>query len=194
MRRCFRILIRVLAGLVAGIAVIAGFGVWLLWQGPVALDPVAPLIAAALSRDNGITASVDHALVSLNNDGRIGVLARGVHLSRPESGATLTFDELNLEFTLRAALRGVIAPTSIAVTKPQLQLVREADGSFHLGVGELDAPAAEDWGAKFVRDLVKPPSGGGTLGDLRRVSVQQASLVVDDRYLGVTWRAENVDL
>src|SRR6185437_6050227 len=37
-------------------------------------------------------------------------------------------------------------------------------------------------------------SGGGTLGDLRRVSVQQASLVVDDRYLGVTWRAENVDL
>ncbi len=194
MRRGLRILIRVLAALVAGIAVVAGFGVWLLWQGPISLDPVAPMIAAALSRDDGITVKVDHTLLSLNSDGHIGLLVRGVHLSRPESGATLTLDQLNLEINLRAALRGVIAPTRIAVTKPQLQVVREADGTFHLGVGELDAPAAEDWGAKFVSDLVKPPQGGGTLGDLRQVSVEQASLVVNDRSLGVTWRAENVDL
>src|SRR5215469_2737486 len=194
MRRAFRILIRVLAALVAGIAVVAGFGVWLLWQGPVSLDPVAPLIAAALSRGNGITATVDHALLSLNSDARIGVLARGVHLSRPESGATLTLEELNLEFSLRAALRGVIAPTRIAVSRPELQLVREADGSFHLGIGDLEVPAAEDWGAKIVGDLVRPPGGGGTLGDLRQVSIEGASLAVDDRTLGVTWRAEKVDL
>jgi uncharacterized protein DUF3971/AsmA-like protein len=194
MRRGLRILIRVMAALVAGVAVVAGFGVWLLWQGPVSLDAVAPLIAAALSRDNGLTAKVDHALVSVNDDGRIGVLARGVHLSRAEGGATLTLDELNLEFSMRAALRGVIAPTRIAVSKPQLQFVREADGSFHLGIGELDAPAAEDWGAKIVSDLVKPPGGGGTLSELRQVSIEGASLIVNDDYLGVTWRAENVDL
>jgi hypothetical protein len=194
MRRGLRILIRVMAALVAGVAVVAGFGVWLLWQGPVSLDAVAPLIATALSRDNGITATVDHALVSVNDDGRIGILARGVHLSRAEGGATLTLDELNLEFSMRAALRGVIAPTRIAVTKPQLQLVREADGSFHLGIGELEAPAAEDWGAKIVSDLVRPPGGGGTLGELRQVSIEGAGLIVNDDYLGVTWRAENVDL
>ena len=194
MHRCFRILIRILAALVAGLAVVAGFGVWLLWQGPVSLDPVAPLIATALSRDNGLIATVDHTLLSLNRDGHVGVLARGVHLSRADGGAALTLDELNLEINMRAALRGVIAPTRIAVTRPQLQLVREADGSFHLGVGDADVPAAEDWGAKFVGDLVKPPGGGGTLGDLRQVSVEHASLTVDDRYLGVTWRAEDVDL
>lgn len=194
MYRCWRIMIRFLAAVVAGIAVVAGFAVWLLWQGPISLDPIAPLIATALSRDNGITATVDHTLLSLNNDGHIGVLARGVHLSRAESGAALTLGEINIEINLRAALRGVIAPTRIAITKPELQLVRETDGSFHLGIGELDAPAAEDWGAKFVTDLVKPPGGGGTLGDLRQVSVEQASLVVNDRSLGVTWRAENVDL
>jgi hypothetical protein len=194
MHRGLRILIRVLAALVAGVAVVAGFGVWLLWQGPISLDPIAPMIAAALSRDNGITATVDHTLLSLNSDGHIGLLARGVHLSRPESGATLTLDQLNLEINLRAALRGVIAPTRIAVTKPQVQVVREADGTFHLGVGGLDAPAAEDWGAKFVSDLVRPPGGDGTLSDLRQVSVEQASLVVNDRSLGVTWRAQNVDL
>jgi uncharacterized membrane protein YgdD (TMEM256/DUF423 family) len=95
---------------------------------------------------------------------------------------------------MRAAFGGVIAPRRIAVTRPQLQLLREADGSFHLGIGDLEAGAAEDWGAKFLGDLVKPPGGGGTLGDLRQVSIDRASLTVDDRYLGVTWRAENVDL
>jgi hypothetical protein len=194
MRRSFRILIRVLAALAAGIAVAAGFGVWMLWEGPVSLDLVAPLIASALSRDSGITATVDHTLLSVNRDGHVGMLARGVHLTRSDGGATLTLDELNLEINIRAALRGVIAPTRIVVTRPQLQLVREADGSFHLGIGDLQAPAAEDWGAKFFGDLVKPPGGGGVLGDLRQVSIEQASLSVDDRYLGVTWRAENVDL
>ncbi|HWE72975.1 MAG TPA: AsmA-like C-terminal domain-containing protein [Stellaceae bacterium] len=194
MHRALRILIRVLAALVAGIAVAAGFAVWLLWQGPISLDPVAPLIADALSRGDGINATVDHALLSLNNDGHVGFLARGVHLSRVDSGAVLTLDQLNLEINLRAALRGAIAPTRIAVTKPHLQLVREKDGSFHLGVGDLDAPAAEDWGAKFVSDLVKPSQGNGTLADLRQISIEQASLTVDDRSLGVTWAAQNVDL
>jgi uncharacterized protein DUF3971/AsmA-like protein len=193
-RRGARILIRVLAATVAGIAVALGFLVWLLAQGPLSLDPVAPLIAAALSRGNGVVATVDHTLLRLNSDGHIGVLARGVHLSRSDGGAALTLDEMNLEFSLRAALSGIIAPTRIDVTRPALRLVREADGSFHLGVGGLDAPAAEDWGAKLVGDLVRPPGGDGSLGYLTQVSVEQASLVIDDRSLGVTWRADDVDL
>ncbi|HEY3916157.1 MAG TPA: DUF3971 domain-containing protein [Stellaceae bacterium] len=194
MRRGFRILVRVLAAVVAGMAVIAGFAVWMLSRGPISLDSVAPTIAAALSRGNGVTATVDHTLLSLNLDGHIGILARGVHLSRSDGGATLTLEQMNLEFSLRAALAGVIAPTRIAITRPALQLVREADGSFHLGIGGLAAPAAEDWGAKLLGDLVRPRGGAGTLGYLTQISIDQASLAVDDRSLGVTWRADAVDL
>jgi Protein of unknown function/AsmA-like C-terminal region len=189
MRRCLAILTRVLAALVAGVAVAAGFGVWLLWQGPISLDPVAPYIAAALSRGNGVSATIDHTLLSLNSDGHIGVLARGVHLTRDGGGDSLTLDEMTLEFSLKALLTGTIAPTQIAVTRPALRLVREADGSFHLGIGALGTPAAEDWGSKLVGDL-----GGGTLGYLTKVTVSEASLTVDDRSLGVTWRADNVEL
>ena len=194
MRRSLAILIRVLAALVAGVAVVAGFGMWVLWHGPISLDPIAPYIAAALSRGNGITATVDHTLLSVNSDGHIGILARGVHLSRSDGGATLTLDEINLEFSVEAALSGTIAPTQIAVTRPALHLVREADGSFHLGIGDVEAPAAEDWGTKLLGDLVRPPGGGGTLGYLTQVSINQASLTVDDRSLGVTWRADSADL
>lgn len=194
MRRALAIVIRLFAALVAGVAVVAGFGIWLLWHGPISLDPIAPYIAATLSRGNGITATIDHTLLSVNSDGHIGVLARGVHLSRSDGGATLTLDEMNLEFSVRAMLAGSIAPTRITVTRPALRLVREADGSFHLGVGGMEAPAAEDWGSKLVGDLVRPPGGGGTLGYLTQVSINQASLTVDDRFLGVTWRADDVDL
>src|ERR1700748_3236693 len=103
MYRCWHFLTRFLATVVAGIAVVAGFAVWLVWQGPISLDLIAPLIASSLSRDHGITATVDHTLLSLNNDGHIGVLARGVHMSRPESGAALTLAEINIEINLRAA-------------------------------------------------------------------------------------------
>jgi hypothetical protein len=193
-RRGARILVRVLAATVAGIAVVLGFVVWLLTQGPLSLDPVAPLIAAALSRGTDVVATVDHTLLSLDGGGHIGVLARGVHLSRNDGGAALTLDEVNLEFSLRAALSGVIAPTRISVTRPALQLVREADGSFHLGIGGVEDAAAEDWGAKLVGDLVRPPAGNSSLAYLTQISVDQASLVIDDRSLGVTWRADKVDL
>ena len=194
MRRGLAILIRALAVLVAGIAVAAGFGIWLLWHGPISLDPVAPYVAAALSRGTDVTARVDHTLLSLNPDGHIGILAHGVHLSRGNGGATLTLDEITLEFSLKVALTGVVAPTRIAVTRPALRLERAADGSFHLGIGGLDAPAAEDWGTKLLGDLARPPGGRGTLGFLTQVSIDQASLTVDDRSLGVTWRADNLDL
>jgi hypothetical protein len=193
-RRSARILVRVLAATVAGIAVAVGFLVWLLTQGPLSLDPVAPLIAAAMSRGTDVVATVDHTLLGLDDSGHVGVLARGVHLSRNDGGAALTLDQVDLAFSLRAALSGVIAPTRISVTRPALRLVRAVDGSFHLGIGGVEDAAAEDWGAKLVGDLVRPPVGDGALGYLTQISVDQASLVIDDRSLGVTWRADNVDL
>lgn len=198
MRRGLRWLLRAfiaaLAATVTGFFVIAGFAAWLLWHGPVSLDPIAPLIAAALTRGTDVSATIDHTLLSLNSGGRIGILARGVHLRRGGGGAVLTLGELNLVFSARAALMGTIAPTRIAVTRPNLQLVRDADGSFHLGIGALAPSAAEEWGAKLIGDLVRPPRGNGVLGELKQISIEHASLAVDDRSLGVTWRAEDVDL
>ncbi|HLI22116.1 MAG TPA: AsmA-like C-terminal domain-containing protein [Stellaceae bacterium] len=192
MRRSLAIFIRVLAAMVAGLAVVAGFAIWVLWNGPISLDSIAPYIAAALSRGNGITATIDHTLLSINSDGHVGILARGVHLSRSDSGDTLTLDQMNIEFSVEAALGGVIAPTQITVTRPALHLVRETDGSFHLGLSGTGAPAAGDW--EFIGDLVRPAGGGGTLGYLTKVDIDAASLTVDDRSLGLTWRADNVDL
>ncbi len=188
-RRSGRILLRFLEGFAAGIAILAGFSVWFLSRGPISLDAVAPYVASVLSRGNGLSVAIDHTSLELGAGGHVIVLAQGVHLQREGGAAALTLADLTLEFSPRAALSGVIAPTRIIVGQPELRLERAADGSFHLGVGDLAADSAEDWGQKLVGDLVAPPNGQGSLGYLTEIVVEGASLTVDDRSLGVEWQA-----
>jgi AsmA-like C-terminal region/Protein of unknown function len=179
---------RVAAALVTGSAIFAAFFVWLLSRGPLSLDAIAPYVASMLSRGNGVTVTIDHTLLTLGPRAHLEVLARGVHMARQGSGA-LTLGDLVIEFSARAALSGVIAPTRIVVDRPDLRLERSADGSFHLGVGDETTGAAEDWGQKLVGDLVRPPDREGSLGYLNELSVVGASFTVDDRALGVVWHA-----
>lgn len=184
---------RVTATLVTGFAIAFAFFFWLLSRGPVSLDAIAPYIADALSQGNGLTVTIDHTSLTLGPRAHFEVLARGVHFSQPGSG-TLTLSDLVLEFSPRAALRGVLAPTRIVVDRPELRLERAADGSFHLGIGgAATGAAAEDWGQKLIGDLIRPPDRQGTLGYLTEVSVVGASLTVDDRALGVVWHAADAN-
>lgn len=188
-----RVTLHFLAGLVAGLAVLAAAGMWLLSRGPITLDAVAPYVAQILSRGDGLTVSIDHTLLSINGAGHIVVFARGVHLAREVNGATLTLGDLALEFDPVTALHGAIAPIRIIVNRPELRLDRNADGSFHFGVGDAAPDVAEDWGQKFIGDLVHPPDGKGPLGYLTELSVQGASLTIDDRAFGVEWHAADAN-
>lgn len=192
-RHALRICLRLVAGLMAGLAVIAGFGFWLLSKGPLSLDSVAPLVASMLSRGTGVTAQIDHTFLSLGRGGHLDVLARGVHLRRAGTEATLTLGDLALDFSPTAALAGTLAPTRIIIDRPELRLDRGPDGTFHFGVGDLSSDAAEDWGTKIVGDLLHPPQGNGALGYLTQISVQDASLTVEDRALGLEWHAAEAD-
>jgi len=123
--------------------VLAGFGFWLLSRGPVSLDAVAPLVAAAMSRGTGVVVAIDHTGAEPRRwRGCSSSSPRGVHLRREGGEGTLTLGDLTLEFSPRAALGGVIAPTRIIMNQPELRLDRSPDGSFHLGVGDLGTDAA----------------------------------------------------
>ena len=183
-----RIALGVAAACVATLAVAAGFFLWLLSRGPISLDAVAPLVARALSLGNGLEVSIDHTLLSLGPRGHVEILARGVHFAQAGSGA-LTLPDLAIELSPRAALHGVLAPTRIVVNRPELRLERSADGRFQFAIGEPAGGTGEEWGQKFMGDLLRPPSGTGTLGYLTQLTVEGASLTVDDKALGVSWHA-----
>jgi hypothetical protein len=184
--RWFAVLTIVVALLVAGFA-------WRLSMGPLALDFLGPYVADAIAdAQPGLVAHIDHTLVSLEQGGTIDIVTRGVRLSRRDGGAQLTLPELSLGLSLRAALRGVLAPTRIVLRQPELRLRRDKDGTFRIGVGE-DEPTPGDWAENMLRELAAPPDQHGPLGYLAQVAVRDARLTVDDRALGVTWRAKRAD-
>src|SRR5262249_55775432 len=143
-------------------------------------------------RASGLEARVDHSLIALGDGGSLLVVARGVHLRRGNGDAELTLPELAMGFSLRAALRGVAAPTRIVLRRPELRLQRAADGTFRLGIGP-SVSGAGDWAEGVLRELAAPPSDKGSLGYLRRVFIRDALLTVDDRALNATWRAKRLD-
>jgi hypothetical protein len=187
-----RRLLRWFAAVTVAVALLVAAFVWRLSSGPVALDFLGPYVASALaSTQPGLVARIDQTLVSLEG-GTVDIVARGVHLRRRDGAARLTLPELSLGLDLRAALRGDVAPTRIVLRQPELRLERGTDGTFRIGLGE-DAPGAGDWAKDLLHDLAAPPDRRGPLGYLAQVAVRDAGLTVDDRALGVTWRAKRAD-
>jgi uncharacterized protein DUF3971/AsmA-like protein len=192
-RRRTRRLLRAFAALIAVVALLVAAFAWRLSMGPLALDFLGPYVADAIaSAQPGLVARIDHTLVSLEQGGTVDIVARGVRLRRRDGEARLTLPELSLGLSLRAALRGVLAPTRIVLRQPELRLKRGTDGTFRIGLGE-DEPGAGDWAENLLHDLAVPPDRQGPLGYLAQVAVRDAGLTVDDRALGVTWRAKRAD-
>lgn len=178
------------------IAVAVGVLAWRLSRGPIALDRATPYLASALSSGpNGVIVTIDHTILTWTA-GRLHLLAQGVHLNQPTSGARLTFRGMEIVLSPWAVIEGRLSPSRVVLDRPVLRLVRAPDGSFHLALGEQTAEGetAEFWGTRLVRDVAAPPGSGGPLSYLRRFAMNNATLIVDDKSLGVTWRADRLDL
>ena len=185
--------LRWLGALTVLIVLLIAVFAWRLSRGPLALDFLGPYVADAIAGARpGLAADIDHTLVSLEQGGTIDIVARGVRLRRHDGEAQLTLPELSLGLSLRAALRGVIAPTRIVLRQPRLHLERARDGTFHIGLGEGE-PGAGDWADNLLHDLAAPLDRRGRLGYLAQLAVRDAGLTVDDRALGVTWQAKRAD-
>jgi Protein of unknown function/AsmA-like C-terminal region len=195
--------VRFLRDLAIGVATIllvilaaVGAFAWRLSQGPVVLDRVTPYLASALSSGpNGVVVTIDHTVLTWAHGG-LHLFARGVHLNQPTSGARLTFQAMEIVLSPWAVLQGRLAPSRIVLDRPVLRVVRAPDGSFRLALGEQKAEGktAEFWGARLARDVAEPLGSGGPLSYLTNFSMNEATLIVDDKSLGVTWRADRLDL
>jgi Protein of unknown function/AsmA-like C-terminal region len=184
-------------GAFAIVVVMFAVAAWRLSQGPVPLDRLAPYLAASLSnRASGVTVEIAHAFLALGGGARIELEARDVRVRVGQGGARMVLPELRVDFSLGAALRGVIAPTRIVLERPVLRLARDTDGDFHLGIGASEAATSETGLRRVLTDLAAPPNSDAALGQLRELVVQQARFVFADAALGVVWRASpaNLDL
>lgn len=191
--RVARITFDIVGTLVVLLLIGAGLLGWRLSTGPLSLKFMTPLIERALSDEAGtITVDVDDTVLAWGGGLRnIDLRVRGVRAVGSDGHLMLELPEVAMSFSMRALLRGMVAPASLDAIGAQLVLTRAADGAWHLHAGENQDDSASAL-SLLLDDLLEPPDPGNRLGYLRSISVYRASLTVVDESSGHVFVARDL--
>ncbi|MDF3074016.1 MAG: uncharacterized protein K0S54_1683 [Alphaproteobacteria bacterium] len=194
-RKTTKWLLRITAGVVAGLAVLLALGFWRLLQGPVPLDFALPYLEDSIAATDG-SVRFEAREVTLNWAGwdrtleiRVGALeARGAN------GETLaTVPQAAVNLSLLALLKGEIAPTVIQLEKLRLNVVLAEDGRIDFG-----RPGEQEAGGRFlsllIDQLLTRDEQIPLISRLERVVVTGAEIVFEDRKKSLRWHAPNAEL
>ncbi len=201
-------LLRLVGLLVVVLGVGVGASLWRLAQGPVALDPLIPWVEQALGNaDRRITVTIGGLVLAWTDDagdGRSTLDLRALRVAAVNSdGVPLaTVPELGVSFSVAEAVMGRLSPTRFTAIRPQVTVVRHADGSVGFDLrGDEAAGRAEpapEAGSPLAEDalaaLSAPPRAGYPLGLLRRLSMVGGTLTVRNEQHGGEWRASPADI
>ena len=173
---------------------VALFGIWRLMQGPIGLNWATPYVETAFDRSGiGLKVAVSGVRIGIDrNTHQLDLRTENVRVSLPGGEPLASFPEMTTSFALGALLRGRLAPTQVIVERPLLHLVRDAGGTISARIGAADE-AAPDLGPQMLEQLAGPRQRDAPLGLLRRLDISGATVIVDDRRSGHTWRADRVD-
>ncbi len=191
-----RIALQALGALFGVLAILFGLAAWRLSTGPLSLGFLSPYMQEALEgEDLPYRFEFEDTVLVWPGWGE----ALEVHLTdlriADASGATLaSVPAASLGLSGAALLSGSIAPTSIALIRPSLALVRDPDGRLHLAGGDKGGLADDDASDSLVADLLDPPREDHPMARLERVSLRDASIVLVDEATDLTWTAPSADL
>lgn len=212
-------LLRVAAALVFMIVLAGGALAWRLAQGPLEIGWLTRrvqaeanaggglpklLIGSAALAWEGFTRGVDHPL---------DIRLTGIALIDGSGARIAEVPRAEVSLSAGWLMLGQIVPRVLELDGIRLRVLRSEDGrvSFDLGRDAADASGPAPTGpdgspaggqelmAALLRDLARPAETdhGTELSrwvQLRRVRIRDAGLEVDDRQLGATWRATDVNV
>ncbi len=195
LRRTSHIFLELIAALIVGVLLLMLVATWRLSQGPVSLGFLKPYVDEQLVALEGpLKIEIDDMILKWAGwDRALDIVVLGAKASARDGGPIASAPEVSVSISALPLLRGVIAPTSLELISPKLNIVRTRSGRFELGVGV----AAGESGAlmSFVTDaLLQRPERFGATGRLKRISVTGGNLTVEDHANGVTWGAPHADI
>lgn len=195
-RRTTVLLLELIAGIVIGLAILAGLAVWRLSSGPVSLSFLNEHVVEALSPDEGSfsIAIDDTVLVWAGGDRAFDVRATGVRALNESGEAIVTVPEISVRISLQALLNGTLAPEALDIFGARLMVTRDDGGRFSLGLpGRTPDAAAAAARAPVLDELLAQltgtPGGDGPFGYLERVGIVDGALEIDDAHQDATWSA-----
>ena len=190
------LLLELVAGIVVGMAILAGLAAWRLSSGPVSLSFLNEHVVEALSPDDG-SFSIgieDTILIWAGWDRAFDIRATGVRALNEAGEAVVTVPEVLVRLSLRALLNGNLAPKAIDIFGVRLMVTRDDTGEFSMWLkGQTPSATGKDDRAAVLDELLAQltgtPGGDGPFGYLERVGIVDGALEVDDALEDVAWTA-----
>lgn len=190
---------------------LGGLVAWRLHAGPVPLDFLTPHLEQALKTEGrGYTVDIDKTVaVWAGWRNAVDIVANNVVVTAPNGSTLARVPQLSLGLSLRALVRGNVAPTSLDAIGPVVRVIRQANGEFALGfTGGADEsePAAVDgpqhaqpaagWDVVdfLVNELLADPDPSRSFGYLRRISILGGQVVFEDRVAGSYFRSPDAEI
>jgi hypothetical protein len=202
-RRSTRILIEAVIGVLAGFVLLAGMAIWRLSAGPVHMDFLTPYLEAVFAETkSGLSVEVGDTVLTWEGWSRtLDLRARQVEMRNAKGATIALFPDVSVTLSMRALLRGTVAPMEIEVIDARVSLVREPEGRFRLVTGaepKTEAEGGETVGderefSRLVPSLVdlflRDQDPSSPLGYLTAVRVVDGQFIVIDRRLDTIWFA-----
>ncbi len=192
-----RLLLEIMGSLIAlfllcGLILLARLSV-----GPINLDSYIPQIETALKMPEiGLQASVEHLQLAWRDwDRPFEIELVNVHVQKDKNPHWLTVHHVGVSLQLYALLKGDIVLKQLHLYRPHILLEREEGGNFSLGFE--DAPLDPHFSFKEVAPFLSlkgAPPFLRKFQDLRKISINDARIVLRDAHEGKTWTLPRLSL
>lgn len=194
-------LFRLLGGLGTTVLFLAAWFGFRLSEGPLELSFLQPYIQAALTRPDGsLSVRIDSTVLVWDREAaNLEIRARGVH-AVVNNAVVAAVPEMSVALSVPSMLHGVLAPRRLRLLHPRVRLVRDVHGDIEMGLGDADDQTPEvgsdstQAAEEAFRALLAPPGEDSVAGQLQRVEVVGADILVEDEGLGIQWHAPSADL
>jgi hypothetical protein len=205
---------------ILGIVALAGcLFAWRLAQGPIDITALAQREQHYLTGD-GATLSIGSAALAwegfVDPGSAIDIRWRDVTVSAQDGTLLARLPQGRVTLSPARLAFGQIAPRIVEIDQPVIALLRRADGSVALDLGQADTKAASarqasdatpgpaspgdgspgDGSQRLLRDLTRTGGGGSLpfLSQLRSIRIRQAAITVRDDVLGALWQAKSASI
>ncbi|MCD8526474.1 MAG: DUF3971 domain-containing protein [Alphaproteobacteria bacterium] len=179
-------------------ALLLGVAMWRLQQGPIDLNFARDYIAQALEDpDSGIEAQIGNAALYWPDPaGPLFVGVQNLLLTNDQGQKIIEIGEASIGLSRSRLLIGRIAPTALIIKKPGLRIIRREDNTLDFGFAGNSAPStpSDDTGIldKLIQFVAHPgdeAAQNSRFYRLRALDIEDATIMVEDHVLGVSWFA-----
>ncbi len=198
--RTTRTLFELAAASLLGVLLLAGFAAWRLAQGPVPLDFLTEHFERALNVQ-GAPFRISMGGTNLAWAGwqrTLDIRVVDVRATGEDGRVIARVPEMSISLSLGGLLRGVIAPRSLDLIGANVRLMRRQSGEFAFALGDSGDGISDEARTQLFAQIIDVLSSGADperpATYLRRLSILDARLAIDDRLAGAIWGAPRADI